>query len=449
MSRSEPLMSVLCEFETAFSQATWSTLQVLIIGTLFARGRRTVAAARRQMGLCDASNFSLYHHVLNRARWSALAWSRRLLSLLVRTFGVVGGELTFVIDETLERRWGRRITWRGHDREPLASSTQRSVAVSGLRWIVLTLIMTPPWTQRPWALPVLSTPAPTPEVSQRLGRRHQTVPQRARQMILVVRRWLPGVELTVIGDQTSSVHELGGACACRGVRLLAPLRLDAARYAPAPPRLPGTNGRPRVQGLRVPQLQQVLKAAETIWHRVRVRWYNGRRRTLDVTSGTAVWYRIGQPVLPVRGVLVRDPRGHLDPRAYFSTCLSDRPRDLVRRFVHRWTIETTFEESRAHLGLETQRQWSDRAMARTTPCLFGLYSVVALLAPALHPDGKIPVRGTAWYHKSPATFSDVLAVVRQHLWGALSYSTSAHDPDLVEIPRTDLYCLVHAGCYAH
>jgi hypothetical protein len=121
----------------------------------------------------------------------------------------------------------------------------------------------------------------------------------------------------------------------------------------------------------------------------------------------------------------------------------------VRRFVHRWTIETTFEESRAHLGLETQRQWSDRAMVRTTPCLFGLYSVVALLAHALHPDGKIPVPRTAWYHKSQATFGDVLAAVRQHLWGTLGYSTSAHDPDLVEIPCADLHRLIQAVCYSH
>jgi hypothetical protein len=268
-------------------------------------------------------------------------------------------------------------------------------------------------------------------------------------MILVVHRWLPGVELTVIGDHTSSVHELGGACARWGVRLLAPLRLDAALYAPAPPRLPGTNGRPRVKGTRLPQLKQILKEAQTIWHRVPVRWDNGRRRELEVTSGTAVWYRIGQPVLPVRWVIVRDPRGQLDPRAYVSTCLSDRPRDLVRRVVHRWTIETTFEESRAHLGLETQRQWSDRAMARTTPCLFGLYSVVALRAHARHPDGKIPVRRTAWYHKSQATFGDVLAVVRQHFWGALSDSTSAHDPDLGEIPWTALNRLAQAVCYSH
>jgi DDE superfamily endonuclease len=449
MSLSEPIMNVLSEFESAFSQPTWSKVQVLIVGTLLARGRRTVAAALRPMGLSEAPNFSLYHHVLNRARWSALALSRRLLVLLVRTFVVAGGALTFVIDETLERRWGRRITKRGHYRDPLASSKQRSVATSGVRWIVLTLVITPPWTQRAWALPVLSVPAPTPEVSRRLGLRHKTVPHRARQMLLAVRRWLPGVEMTVVGDQTYSVHELGGACARRGVRLIAPLRMDTALYAPAPPRGPGTNGRPRVKGARLPQLRQVLKETQTPWQRVRVRWYNGRRRELEVTSGTAVWYRIGQPVLPLRWVLVRDPQGRLEPRAYFSTCTTDQPRAVVQQFIHRWTIETTFEESRTHLGLETQRQWSDRAIERTTPCLFGLYSVVTLLAHALHPDGKVPVQRAAWYTKAHATFADVLAVVRQHVWGHFSYSTSAYAPDLVGIPRSELSRLVQAVCYSH
>jgi hypothetical protein len=449
MSLSQPIITVLQEFESAFSQPTWSKVQVLIVGSLLARGRRTVAAALRHMGLSTAPNFSRYHHVLNRAQWSALALSRRLLVLLVRTFITVGGTLTFVIDETLERRWGRRITKRGHYRDPLASSRQRSVATSGLRWIVLTLVITPPWTQRSWALPVLSVPAPTPEVSQRLGRRHKTVPHWARQMILVVRRWLPGGEITVIGDQTYSVHELGGACARWGVRLMAPLRMDAALHVPAPPRQPGTNGRPRVKGERLPQLGQVLKDVHTPWQRIRVRWYNGRRRELDVTSGTAVWYRIGQPVLPIRWVLVRDPNGRLEPRAYFSTCPNDRPRAVVQQFIKRWSIETTFEESRIHLGLETQRQWSDRAIERTTPCLFGLYSVVALLAHALHPDGKIPMQRTAWYDKPQATFADVLAAVRRHLWGGFSYSTSAHAPDLVGIPRSELSRLVQAVCYAH
>jgi hypothetical protein len=323
------------------------------------------------------------------------------------------------------------------------------VATSGLRWIVLTLVITPPWTQRAWALPVLSVLAPTPEVSRRLGLRHKTVPHRARQMLLAVRRWLPGVEMTAIGDQTYSVHELGGACARWGVRLVAPLRLDAALYVPAPPRLPGTNGRPRVKGERLPQLAQVLKDAQTSWQRVRVRWYNGRRRALDVTSGTAVWYRIGQPVLPIRWVLVRDPKGRLDPRAYFSTCIHDVPRAVVQQFIKRWTIETTFEESRAHLGLETQRQWADRAIERTTPCLRGLYSVVTLLAHALHPDGKVPIQRAAWYPKSQATFTDALAIVRRHIWGDLSSSTSTHAPDLVGIPRSELSRLLQAVSYAH
>jgi DDE superfamily endonuclease len=449
MSLSQPIMSVLCEFESAFSQPTWSKIQVLLIETLLARGRRTVTAALRQMGLREASNFSLSHHVLNRARWSALELSRRLLLLLVRTFVAMGGPLTFVIDETLERRWGGCISKRGHYRDPLASSQQRSVATSGLRWIVLTLVITPPWTQRPWALPVLSVPAPTPEVSRRLGLRHKTVPQRARQMLLVVRRWLPGVELTVIGDQTYSVHELGGACARRGIRLVAPLRLDAAVYEPVPPRTPGTNGRPRVKGERLPPLKQVLKQAQTPWQRICVRWYNGRRRELAVTSGTGVWYRIGQPVLPIRWVLVRDPKGRLAPRAYFSTCTHDRPRTVVQQFIQRWSIETTFEESRAHLGLETQRQWSDRAIERTTPCLSGLYSVVALLAHALYPDGKVPVQRAAWYPKNHATFADVLATIRHQVWSAVGYSTLADAPDLVAIPRSELSRLIQVACYTH
>jgi hypothetical protein len=268
-------------------------------------------------------------------------------------------------------------------------------------------------------------------------------------MILLVRRWLLGVEMTVLGDQTYSVHELAGTCARRDVRLVAPLRMDAALYVPAPPRRPGTNGRPRVKGERLPTLEQVLKEAQTLWQRVRVSWYNGRRRELDVSSGTAVWYRIGQPVVPIRWVLVRDPTGRLEPRAYFSTCPNDRPRAIVQQFVKRWTIETTFEESRAHLGFETQRQWSDRAMERATPCLFGLYSVVVLLGHALHPDGKVPVQRTAWYAKSYATFADVLAAVRHHLWGDFTFSTSTHDSDLVGIPRSELSRLAQAVCYAH
>ncbi len=158
---------------------------------------------------------------------------------------------------------------------------------------------------------------------------------------------------------------------------------------------------------------------------------------------------MGQPVLPLRWGLVRNPNGRLDPRASCSTCPHDRPRAIVQQFIQRWSIETTFEESRTHLGIETQRQWSDRAIERTTPGLLGLYSVVTLLAHALPPEGKVPVQRAAWYPKTHATCAEVLATVRHHVWSDLGYSTSADAPDLVEIPRPELSRLVQAACYAH
>jgi hypothetical protein len=437
------------EFQSAFSHPTWSKIQLLIIGTILARGRRTVAAALRQAGLSDEANFSLYHQVLNRARWNALDLSRRLLHLLVRAFITVGGSLTFVIDETLERRWGRRIRRRGHYHDPLASSKKRSVSSSGLRWIVLTLIVTPPWTRRNWALPVMSVQAPAPAVSKRLGLRHKTITERARQMIRLVRRWLPDAEITVVGDQSYSCVELAHGCVQARARLIAPLRMDARLYEPAPARLPGTNGRQRVKGERLPTLDAVLNDERTRWQKVRLSWYDQRRRELELTTGTAHWYRLGQKVLPIRWVLVRDPKGSLRPRAYFSTRPNGSAREIVSQFIKRWAIEATFEESRAHLGIETQRQWSDLAIERSTPCLFGLYSLVAVMARALHPKGDMPVRTSAWYSKSEATFSDVLAVVRHHLWNTISLENSADEADLIKIPRCEYNRLLQAVCYSH
>ena len=441
--------TVLAPFQSLFSAPTWRKVHLLFIGTLLARGRRTVTAALRHTGQGDALSFSLYHQVFNRARWSALKGSRCLLSLLVQTFGTAGGSLTFVIDETLERRWGRRITKRGHYRDSLASSRKRAVSTSGLRWIVLALVITPPWNTRCWALPILSVLAPTPQVSQRLGLRHKTIAGWARQMIRVVRRWLPHVAITVLGDQSYSVVELGHACWQCEVRLIAPLRLDAVLHEAAPPRQPGTRGRPRLKGRRLPSLAERLHDATTPWQPLRVRWYDGRVRWLQISTGTAMWYRSGQPVLPLRWVLVRHRDAQHPPRAYFSTCPGDRAGDIVACFIKRWSIETTFEESRAHLGFETQRQWSDLAIERTTPCLLGLYSLVALWAHDLYLEGCLAVRTSAWYAKQQATFSDALAAVRQYLWEAEYFSTSSSDADRVEIPRVYLQCLMQSACYTH
>ena len=447
MSLPSPIIAVLAHFQPLFTAPTWRKVVVLLVGTLLAHGRRTVTAALRQVGQHTNANFSLFHHVLNRARWSALEVSRRLLRVLVRTFVQAGGTVEIVIDETLERRWGRKISKRGHYRDSLLSSKERSVSNSGLRWITMALIVVLPWTKLRWALPFFSVLATTPAVSEALGKRHKTIAQLAQQLVTVVRRWLPEVSIKVIGDSAYSVIELGLTCVKQYVSLIAPLRLDARLFAPPPPSKHHQKGRPRVVGKRLPNLSTVLSDPKTQWESIIVKWYGGTERKLEVTTGTALWYSTGTQPLPIRWVLTRDPEGKLQPRAYFSTDQTQCAAEVVEDFVKRWPIEVTYEESRAHLGVETQRQWSDLAIERSTPALLGLYSLVTLLGHALHPDGKIPIQQAAWYPKTQATFSDVLATVRRHLWGGLTFQTAATDPDVCLVPRTQLARLVQAACY--
>jgi DDE superfamily endonuclease len=444
----EPILSVLDAFRPEFRRPTWPRALTLLAGTLLARGRRTVAAALRAAGHGDDPGFRRYHEVLSRAAWSPLRLARRLLGLLVAAFAPAGG-LTLVVDETLERRWGRKITKRSHHRDPVASSRGQPVVASGLRWVVAAVVVAVPWARRPWALPFLGQLAPSAKVDARQGRRHKTLAHRARQVAAAARRWLPGVPLTLVGDTSYSVIALGRACARRRVRLVAPLWWKACLHEPPPPRTPGRRGRPPKVGPALPKLRAVLADPATAWTAAEVAWPDGTARRLDLVSGVALWNQSGEPALPVRWVLTRDPAGALESRAYFSTQPDDDPAWVVGEFAKRWAIEVTFAESRAHLGVETQRQWSDRAIEREPPCLLGLYSVVALLTRAVAAGSGVPVRVAAWYRKSGATFADGLAAVRRHLWAVEDFCEPEADPRFARILRSDLDRLANAACYAH
>lgn len=224
------------------------------------------------------------------------------------------------------------------------------------------------------------------------------------------------------------------------------LRLDAALYEPAPT-YTGT-GRPRKKGARLPSLQTLLTSPKTRWRRVKVRWYDGQQRLMELTSQTAVWYHSGKPIVPLRWVLIRDPKGEYDPLALLCTQLDYTALQIVNWFVRRWQIEATFEEARRYLGLETQRQWSDKAIARTTPLLLGLFSWVTVVAHYLQQTQPVSVRQAAWYVKDRPTFADALSWVRQQLWQAsLTFCMSDQDPDLVKIPASFLNRLLNAVCY--
>jgi len=431
------IIQVLRFFEEAFSERVWEWAKVLLIGAILAPGERTVTAMLRVMGLHQDRQFQNYHRVLNRAKWSSRALSRLLLGLLIQLFVPEDAPIVVGIDETIERRRGAKIAAKGIYRDPVRSSKEFFVKTSGLRWMSMMLLISIPWVQRVWALPFFTVLAPSERYSQQHRRRHKTLTDWGRQMIRQLRRWLPERRLIVVADSTYAVLELL-ACAARminPVALITRLRLDAALYDPAPVRQPGTTGRPRKKGARQPTLLQRLVEPTTVWQRLSVAWYGGGTRTVELASGTAVWYHTGLPPVAIRWVLIRDPQGQFDPQALLCTDQQASAQAILEWFVLRWQMEVTFHEVRAHLGVETQRQWSDLAILRTTPALLALFSLVTIFAHQLLQGQSLPVRQAAWYTKTLPTFSDTLAFVRQHLWPVtLSYLSPA-PPDIVEIPR--------------
>lgn len=301
------------------------------------------------------------------------------------------------------------------------------------------------WAHRVWALPVLTALAPSERHDHQRGRRHKALTDHARQLLRQVSRWLPGRELVMVADSSFSALEFLNALAPR-MSCITRLRLDARLFAPPPPRQPGRPGRPALKGARLPTLASVLGNARTRWQRVMVpAWYGLTARPIEIFSGCAVWQHPGLPVVPLRWVLIRDPLGRFDPQALLCTNQNMAPLQVVLFFIRRWQLEVTFEEARRHLGLETQRQWSVLAIARTTPVLLGLFWLVTLLANTLARNGHLPMRQAAWYTKTTPTFSDALAAVRAHWWRAIGLATSRRERDMIKVPRS-VFRRLHEAC---
>ena len=218
---------------------------------------------------------------------------------------------------------------------------------------------------------------------------------------------------------------------------------------PPPPRAPGTTGRPRLKGKRRPPLEAVLVDERTPWTKLLVaQWYGAGPREGEGATDTAVWYPTGQPPVALRWVLIRAPHERCKPQALLSTNLAHLPAQILPWFVRRWTMAVPCEEARAHRGMETQRPWNERAMARTTPALLSLYSIMTLNAPLLLEKGMTCVRSTAWYRQTRPTFADAIALVRRPLWEHLHFSTSLQETDMIKIPRELFERFIDAVCYA-
>jgi hypothetical protein len=430
----ERFLSRLAGFTDLFTRPTWSNVLVLLAGAILAPGRRTVTTALRILGReCDP-DFCTFHRILNRAAWSSRAVARQLLILLVKAFVPSGGPVVIGLDDTIERRWGAKISARGIYRDPVRSSKGHFVKASGLRWLSAMLLVKVPWADRVMALPFLTLLAPSKRFYADKTRAPKTLLDWARQAALQIHRWLPDRYIVLVADSAFAAIEFLAEVRSH-VCVVTRLRLDANLFDFPPQKHKGRGRRP-IKGKPLKKLSAVIKDRKVSWQRCRVSlWYGRTNRLVEIASGTAIWYHGGAPPVPIRWLLVRDPTGELEAQAFLATDLNARPGDILSWFVSRWQVEVTFAEVRAHLGVETQRQWSDKAILRTTPVLLGLFSIVTLWAHDLSKSRKLKPRTAAWYPKTVLTFSDAIAAVRREIWHHQISFMSRPSRDSIEIPH--------------
>lgn len=421
------ILAVFAALSSEFSRPTQKNIQILLIGGILCRGQRRVSSVLRVMGLASVRNFSKYHRVLSRAEWNGVRLAKILLGLLIKLLPD-SWPILVAVDETLERRKGRKIKAKGLYRDAVRSSQSKVVTSFGLKWECMMLIVPLPWCKRPWALPFLTVLAPSKKSNEKEGRRHKTSLDWTRQMVVLVSRWLKR-QWILVGDGAYACMDLAATCIKLQVVLISRLRLDAQLYQ-FPVYEKKKLGRKPIKGARI-NLKDLLTDINQKWEVGVVNWYGGEQRTIEYLTFTCLWYHAGLSPITLCLVLVKTPDGKNVAEAFFSTDINVAPTKIIEYFVLRWNIEVTFEETRALLGVETQRQWSDKAIARTTPLLMALFSFVTLVAFSMHRVKALASQETAsWYNKAgDLTFSDILAIVRRSIWSQKYFSKSENQPD--------------------
>lgn len=412
---------IISHFSFAFRKDVWSKAKILLIGGIICPGSRTVCNLLRCVGLRWERNFPKYHRLLSQDKWSCFQLSTVLLTLLVNAFVGKQEALVLGIDDTIERRWGRKISKRGIYRDPVRSSKSHFVKCSGLRWLSLMVLTQLPWLEIGvcWALPVLTALCPSAGFYAKKGKPAKKLTDFARQMISWLGRQAKHIQRSIylVGDGSFATLELFiNAYQCN-IGMIARMKLNARLYELPPKDYPkGKRGPKPPVGKRLMSMGKRLSEKGIKWDSVVFsHWYGNRDKVMLMTSGVAIWRKSNSALVKVKWVLLKDPDGKLEPVLLACSDFEIDSKNMVSFFVRRWRVEVTFAEVRRHLGVETQRQWSDLAIERTTPCLMAMFSIVCLLADKLKPE-QLVINHTAWYKKNRMTFSDILTAVRLEIF---------------------------------
>ena len=397
-----------------FARPTYYRFVVLMLAAILTTGNHTIFNALRTVQLLAPGHPSSYHRVFSRAPWSTWRLARALATLVIERF-VPDGPIHLAGDDTVDEHRGKKVFGKGRHRDAVRSSHSYTAFRYGHKWVVLAILVKFSFSTRPWALPVLVVLNRNKEKSGK--QRHKTPSQQMRQMLKVMLRWFPQRSFVFAGDGGFGTHQLARTASKRPRRLTLISRFypDANLYAPAPARTGcKARGRPRVKGPKLPTPQQVVARSKQR-QKLNVAWYGGGRRKVEVVTGTGHWYKSGEGLVEVLWVYVHDLTGTHRDDYFFSTDLRLPAKQVIETFTGRWSIETTFQEMRAYLGLETTRGRKKETVLRMAPCLFGLYTVVSVLYVQM-PARYRRVRLIDWTGKKDATFSDAITAVRRWLW---------------------------------
>jgi len=424
----------ISHFSFAFRKDVWPKVVILLTGAIICPGSRTVCNILRSVGLPWEKNFPKYHRLLSQDKWSAKKLSGVLLSLIVNVFIPKGQAIVFAIDDTIERRWGSKISKRGIYRDPVRSSKSHFVKCSGLPWLSLMVTTHLPWLEKGayWALPVMTVLCPSERFYKDQDKMVKKLTDWADQLLIWINRKCGNLQRKVYltADGSFATFELFIHAQQLNIGMIARMKMNARLYELPPKKYPkGKTGPKPPVGKRLLCMSKRLTDKRIRWTKVIFcDWYGHSTKEMMITSGVAIWRRSNKILVKVKWVLVKDPEGLLEPVLLGSTDFELEDQKVVSYFVRRWRVEVTFAEVRRHLGVETQRQWSDMAIERTTPCLMALFSIICLFASRLHKQQAIMPNATAWYKKRQVTFSDVLATVRIEILRKTKFSISNGEP---------------------
>jgi hypothetical protein len=419
-------LPILTRLRPTFSSPTYHRFLVLLLGALLTTGRRTITNILRTVRHQAPGHGSSYHRVFSQRQWSTWVMARALIRFLLEHV-VPPGPVLLAGDDTVTEHPGPKVYGKGRHRDGVRSSHSYTAYRWGHKWVVVSVLVKLPFARRPWALPILVALYRPPEWDREQGTRHKTPAHFARLLLARLIRWFPQRHFIFIGDMGYGTSESARFCQQhrRHLTIVSKFYGDAALYEPPPPRTCHTMGRPRVKGQKLASPQEVVANTPQRTH-LTVAWYGGTTRAIEIVTGTGHWYRIGENLVEVRWVYVHDCTGTHRDEYFFTTDITMMPQHIVECYTQRWSIETTFQECREYLKVESTKGYSKYTVLRFTPCVFGLYTLVVLLYLQL-PRSSRSLRTIFWRGKSTVTFSDMLTCVRRALWEQWYFHTQA-DP---------------------